>query len=68
MGCSESKVYTKKQPGLKEGSAVPNVVIKARVRVTTAPEETFVWKNVMTADLFKGKRIVVFSIPGGKNL
>lgn len=64
---STKKVHSKHQPGLKEGDKVPNVVIKARIR--TAPTEevsSFVWKDIMIADLFKGKRVVVFSIPGGK--
>lgn len=67
MGISSSKrVHTKHQPGLKEGDKVPNVVIKARIRVAPTEEvSSFVWKDIMTADLFKGKRIVMFSIPGG---
>lgn len=50
----------------KEGDPVPDVIIKARIRVGESDEvNSFQWKDVMTADLFKGKRVVVFSIPGG---
>ena len=68
MGGGQSRVYSKGVVCLKEGDNVPNVVIKARIR--TAPTEdvtSFVWKDIMTGDLFKGKRIVLFSIPGGKH-
>ena len=64
---SNKKVHSKHQPGRKEGDKVPNVVIKARIRVAPTEEvSSFVWKDIMIADLFKGKRVVVFSIPGGK--
>jgi len=63
---SSSKVHSKHQPGLKEGDKVPNVVIKARRRIAPTEEvSSFVWKDIMTTELFKGKRVVVFSIPGG---
>eukprot|EP01032_Pedospumella_encystans_P032890 gene32890-37148_t len=62
---SSKKVHSKHQPGRKEGDKVPNVVIKARIRVAPTEEvSSFVWKDIMVADLFKGKRVVVFSIPG----
>lgn len=48
------------------GDAVPNVVFKARVRDETIPgSNPFKWKDVTSADLFKGKRAVVFALPGG---
>ena len=40
----------------KEGQRVPDVTFRVR-----AANE---WKNVTTADLFKGKTVVVFSLPG----
>jgi glutaredoxin-like protein len=40
----------------QEGKSVPNVTFRTR----TAGE----WKNVTTRDLFAGKKVVVFSLPG----
>ena len=52
---------------LKEGDAVPEVVFKARVRdESIGGSNPFTWKDVTSSDLFKGKRAVVFSLPGGK--
>lgn len=49
----------------KEGDKVPNVVFKARVRDETIPgSNPFTWKDVTSNDLFKGKRVVVFALPG----
>lgn len=50
----------------KEGGLVPNVVFKARVRDELLPQPNpFKWKDVTSSDLFKGKRSVLFSLPGG---
>ncbi len=52
---------------LKESDSIPNVVFKARVRDDKiGGSNPFTWKDVSTADLFKGKRAVVFALPGGK--
>ena len=40
----------------KEGQRVPNVTFRVR--------ENYEWKNVTTDDIFKGKTVVVFSLPG----
>jgi len=49
----------------KEGDSVPNVIFKARVRDASIPgPNPFTWKDVSSADLFKGKRSVVFALPG----
>ena len=40
----------------REGKRVPEVTFRARVDNE--------WKNVTTADLFAGKTVVVFSLPG----
>jgi hypothetical protein len=54
---------------LKEGDVIPNVVFKARVRdAKIGGDNPFTWKDVSTSDLFKGKRAVVFALPGGTNL
>ncbi len=41
----------------KEGQKIPQVAFRTRT-------ETGDWKNVTTDDLFKGKTVVVFSLPG----
>ena len=41
---------------------VPPVVFKCRV--TTDESPGFTWKDVSTIDLFKGKRVALFAIPG----
>lgn len=44
---------------------VPNVTFKTRVHdESVGGENPFVWKDVTTDDLFKGKKVVVFSLPG----
>ncbi len=49
-----------------EGSLVPNVVFKARVRDHTMKgSNPFRWKDIETRSLFENKRVVLFSIPGG---
>lgn len=56
------------------GDKVPQVVFKYRVRTdghpityvdtTNGGENPFVYKDVTTDDIFAGKRVVVFSLPG----
>jgi peroxiredoxin len=42
------------------------VVIKARVRDDTlGGDNPFTWKDVNTSELFVGKRVVLFALPGG---
>lgn len=44
---------------------VPNVVFKTRVRDESIEgSNPFRWEDVTTTDLFAGKRVVVFSLPG----
>lgn len=51
---------------LKESDSIPNVVFKARVRdEKIGGSNPFTWKDVSTSDIFKGKRSVVFALPGG---
>ena len=50
----------------KEGDSVPNVVFKARVRdESIGGSNPFKWKDVKSSELFAGKRVVVFALPGG---
>jgi len=44
---------------------VPNVVFKTRVRdETVSGENPFRWEDKSTADIFAGKSIVLFALPG----
>jgi len=59
---------------MKEGMQVPQVTFKYRVRTdghpityvdtTNGGANPFDWKDVTTEDIFAGKRVVVFSLPG----
>ena len=51
---------------LQEGATVPSVTFKARCRdAKIGGDNPFDWKDVTSEDLFKGKRVVIFSLPGG---
>ena len=46
-------------------SIVPNVIFKTRVRNDAlGGPNPFEWKDVSTDDIFKGKKVVLFSLPG----
>ncbi len=48
-----------------EGNKVPDVVFKTRVRDESVEgSNPFRWQDVSSDDLFKGKKIVVFALPG----
>jgi len=48
-----------------EGSTVPAVTFKCRVRdEKIGGDNPFTWKDVTTDHIFKGKRVVVFALPG----
>ncbi len=48
-----------------EGGNVPQITFKTRVRdESVAGENPFRWQDVTTDDIFKGKNIVVFALPG----
>lgn len=47
-----------------EGDEVPHVTFKTRVRNESHSENPFEWKDVTSYDLFKGKRVVLFALPG----
>ena len=50
---------------LPEQSRVPNVTFKTRVRDTSVEgPNPFRWQDVTTKDVFAGKKIVIFSLPG----
>ena len=44
---------------------VPSTIFKTRVRNASLPgDNPFEWKDLSTDDVFKGKNVVVFSLPG----
>ncbi len=46
-------------------SKVPNIVFKTRVRVESVDSQNpFRWQDVTTADIFKGKKVVIVALPG----
>jgi peroxiredoxin len=48
------------------GDVIPSITFKCRVRDESLPgPNPFKWKDVTTDDLFKGKRVVLFALPGG---
>jgi peroxiredoxin len=50
---------------MKEGISVPNATFKTRVRDDSiGGDNPFKWQDVTTEDIFGGKRVVVFSLPG----
>merc|ERR1712127_1022688 len=49
---------------IKEGVDVPSVTFRTRSRIESDDENPFDWKDVTSEDYFKGKRTVVFSLPG----
>mmetsp|Transcript_64610 Transcript_64610/g.76502 ORF Transcript_64610/g.76502 Transcript_64610/m.76502 type:complete len:252 (+) Transcript_64610:71-826(+) len=49
---------------IKEGATIPKVIFKTRVRVASDVENPFDWKDVTSEDYFKGKRSVLFALPG----
>ena len=49
----------------KVGTRVPDVTFKTRERdESVGGENPFRWQDTTTDDLFKGRRVVVFSLPG----
>jgi peroxiredoxin len=49
---------------LKEGDTVPDVTFKTRTRIEGTDANPFDWKDITTDDFFKGKRVVLFALPG----
>ena len=47
-----------------EGKQVPNVILRTRVRDESIKENPFRWKDVQSGDLFNGKKVVLFALPG----
>jgi thioredoxin-dependent peroxiredoxin len=52
-------------PQLKEGANVPDVIFKTRVRdESVGGDNPYRWQDVSTKEIFAGKKIVVFGLPG----
>lgn len=50
---------------ITEGNKVPDVIFKTRVRdESIGGENPFRWQDVTTDEIFKGKKVIVFSLPG----
>jgi len=49
-------------PTKKAGDKVPNVMFRTRTRINK--DGDFDWKVLTSEDLFKGKRVVLFALPG----
>ena len=47
-----------------ENMKLPDVTFKTRVRVENNSENPFEWKDMTTDDYFKGKKCILFSLPG----
>ena len=48
-----------------QGRKLPDITFKTRVRdESVGGDNPFRWQDVTTADVFAGKRVVVFSLPG----
>ena len=63
-GDADSPVTNKSVHILKEGMKLPNVTFKTRVRVESSDDNPFEWKDMTTDDYFKGKKCILFSLPG----
>ena len=50
---------------ITENNPVPQTIFKTRVRDESVEgENPFRWQDVTTDEIFKGKRIVLFALPG----
>lgn len=48
-----------------EGAQVPNVIFKTRVRdESLGGDNPYRWQDVSSAEIFKGKNVVLFALPG----
>ena len=47
-----------------EGKKVPCIKIKTRVKDTKVKKNPYKWKTLKTKNMFKDKKVVVFSLPG----
>lgn len=61
----QSKITIEQGANNQMRDIVPNVVFKTRVRDESVEgPNPFRWQDVTTEELFKGKKVIVFSLPG----
>mmetsp|Transcript_23914 Transcript_23914/g.32753 ORF Transcript_23914/g.32753 Transcript_23914/m.32753 type:complete len:214 (-) Transcript_23914:75-716(-) len=64
-GGSVHAAVVRRNSPITVGEVVPTITFKARVRdEAIGGPNPFTWKDVTTLDLFKGKRVVLFALPG----
>jgi len=62
---SQTRKCIQRKDPLKKGDTIPSVIFKARIRdERIGGDNPFKWKDITTEDLFKGKRCVLFALPG----
>ena len=49
---------------ISENFVLPDITFKTRTREYSNDENPFIWKDMTTQDYFKGKKCILFSIPG----
>lgn len=49
---------------VKEGDSIPSVTFRTRSRIESDDANPFDWKDVTSEDIFKGKKVAIFSLPG----
>jgi len=49
---------------IKEGNTVPSVIFKTRTRIDADDQNPFDWKDITSESYFKGKKSVIFCLPG----
>ena len=47
-----------------ENTQLPDIIFKTRTRTNNTGDNPFDWKDLTTDDLFKDKKIILFSLPG----
>lgn len=60
--------YSKKRMKTKlkqmEGKGVPRVKLRTRVKDRKIKKNPYRWKTINTENMFRGKKVIVFSLPG----
>jgi peroxiredoxin len=49
---------------ISKNFVLPDIIFKTRTREYSNDENPFIWKDMTTQDYFKGKKCILFSIPG----
>lgn len=63
--CREGTCRRTDNKPAREGDSIPSVTFKCRLRdEAIGGQNPFTWKDLRTEDLFMGKRVVLFALPG----